>query len=419
MKATRALTLLICLFANVILIGQTMQLAWDKTYGTGGFETFHQIIQGTNGLVIAVGETTGQTNGGSDGLVVFLDYTTGNEIFKKNYGGKNNDVIYGVTQTFDGHFILAGSTESKGNGKSDAWVIKIDDTGKQIWERTFGGPKNDAWKSIVTASDGKITLSGNKDKMIWSAHLEDQLLKKEKTFGLKTYKSIKGMASCSDGGVVLVGNTGKSKKRTDGDIWLTKYDKNNNLVWERFFGDKGWEEATGIVATDDGGFAVSGMTKSKGEGDLDFWLVKVSREGFQQWDKTFGGKDADMANGISQLHDGGFMLSGVTKSHRSGARQFKGFLVKTDAGGYRQWQQEYGGDKEDILQSITTLYDGNVVAGGQIQSNRPGRGKAWLVHVKEGGYNQNSLAAVKAMAKVNIDNIALNTNDKIMRPGTP
>ena len=409
------INLLILVSSASIVYAQSMQVGWDNSYGLGGKETYHQIIQSTNGLLIAVGETTGQTLGGSDGLLSIIDYSTGNQILNKPLGSKKDDGFRDVVQTFDGHFILAGYTEGKGQGKKDAWLLKIDQKGNIIWDKVFGTNENDSWEAISINQLGVITLAGHSDDEIWIAQLDGQNLSKEKKIGKGVFDSLKGMSASKENGVVLVGNTRKSKKRPSGDLWLTKFDKDNNLVWERFFGEKGWDEATGIALAKDGGYVVSGLTKSKGEGDLDMWLIKISREGFQQWDKTFGGKDADLANAVAQLPDGGFLVAGTTKSHRSGARQHKGFLVRTDAGGYRQWQQEFGGEKEDFLGTISVLYSGAVVMGGYSDSKK-GRGNCWVMSVDDETNNPNYLAGIRDIAKVNIENIKLNTDDALLRP---
>ncbi len=414
MKTLLKLSILL-ISSTGMLMGQSFQKTWDKSFGNGGKETFHQILQSTNGLLLAVGETSNQTVGGKDGLLTIIDYSNGNEIYKKPIGSKKDDALKGIVQTYDGHFILVGNTEGKGQGKKDAWVVKADQKGNIIWDKVFGTPENDSWEAVSINDLGEITLTGMSGESVWIAKLEGDKIINEKKIGKGVFESVKGMANTSENGIVIAGNTRKSKKRPSGDLWVSKFDKENNLVWERFFGEKGWDEATGIIATKDGGYLVSGLTKSKGEGGLDMWVIKISREGYQQWDKTFGGKDEDIATSIAELSDGGLLIAGTTKSHRSGARQPKGFVVRTDAGGYRQWQQEYGGDKEDYIATVNTLYDGSVILGGNSDS-QSGRGKCWVLGLQDPTNDANYLSGLKQVAKLKIDNIKLVTDDGVLRP---
>ena len=49
--------------------------------------------------------------------------------WNKTFGGKWDDVANSIIQTTDGGYMVAGSTKSKGAGKSDIWIIKLDKEG--------------------------------------------------------------------------------------------------------------------------------------------------------------------------------------------------------------------------------------------------------------------------------------------------
>src|SRR6056297_310125 len=67
----------------------------------------------------------------------------GEIIWEKTFGGEENDQGYCMIETDDGGYAITGSTESKGNGKQDLWVLKLDRDGELQWEKTFGGEEND------------------------------------------------------------------------------------------------------------------------------------------------------------------------------------------------------------------------------------------------------------------------------------
>ena len=57
----------------------------------------------------------------------------------KTFGGSGRDIANSIIQTRDGGYVVAGFTKSKGNGSGDVWVIKLDEYGNVLWDKTFGG----------------------------------------------------------------------------------------------------------------------------------------------------------------------------------------------------------------------------------------------------------------------------------------
>lgn len=407
------------LLLPTMLGAQTMTQQWEKTYGGGNGDVFHKVIQATNGYLIAVGETASKSAGGKDGYLIIADYTTGTLLTQKRFGGGNDDVFKSVIQTFDGRFLMAGYTESgggSGGGKRDGWLVMVDDRGELLWQQTYGAKGDESFEVLALSTEGSFTTAGYKDGGVWITRISEQELKWEKVIGQTEYETIGGMAVAGDGGIVMTGNTKKSAKRPAGDIWLARTSPAGEPQWERFFGEKGWEESLDLISTQDGGYALAGLTRSKGAGDLDIWVIKVSREGFQQWEKTFGGKDADLANSLVQTYDGGLMVVGGTRSHRSGARQYKGYVIKIDAGGFLQWEQSYGGESEDMLTTACLLSDGNTVVGGRTASFGGGGDDAWLFQLNDLDNRANALANSRELVTVKIGQAKLNTTDGILRP---
>ncbi len=376
----RALTIL-C-FLPIFLQAQMPNIVWNRTYGGGSEEIIHALAEAGNGYLLAVGETQSKTNGGKDGLLLMIDFSTGEPRVEKNIGGKKDDVFKSIVQTYDGHFLIAGYTESSGSGKKDAWLVKVDDEGEVIWDITFGGTKDDEFREMVILDDESIVLCGYKDDKkegdVWVVRMLGQEKIYDKTYGRKEYASLEGMSKTKDGGVVLVGNTEGSSKRRIGDIWVLKLDNNGDIGWEKFFGEKGWEEVLEVVTTRDGNFGVAGLTKSQGKGELDYWLLKISPAGFLMWENTFGGRDIDIANGLAETSDMGFLVTGKSKSYQSGARNFKNMIVKTNANGDLEWKYDFGGNKEDEGRQALVLHDGSLALAGNTESKGAGGNDAWL-----------------------------------------
>jgi hypothetical protein len=81
--------------------------------------------------------------------VIKLD-AKGNMEWDNDFGGIGWDEIYSIIQTKDGGFIAAGNAWSKGAGRGDVYVVKLDRRGYLVWSKTFGGSDYDEARSILS-----------------------------------------------------------------------------------------------------------------------------------------------------------------------------------------------------------------------------------------------------------------------------
>lgn len=82
---------------------------------------------------------------------------------QKTYGGTSYDKASAVLSISDGGYLLLGSTSSFGAGNYDILLIRVDASGKQLWQQTYGGFFNEYGEKI-SLSDGVITLEGLQQK---------------------------------------------------------------------------------------------------------------------------------------------------------------------------------------------------------------------------------------------------------------
>ena len=91
----------------------------------------------------------------------------GKLIWEKNFGGSEIDEPRGITTTNDGNFIIVGDTRSSdkdvsfNNGAADIWMLKISTDGDLIWEKTLGGSGFDAARSISKTLDNGFLIAGS------------------------------------------------------------------------------------------------------------------------------------------------------------------------------------------------------------------------------------------------------------------
>ena len=81
----------------------------------------------------------------------------GSEQWRKSYNiGSGSDVFSSIALADDG-YVVAGRTNSTGNGSYDALISKIDASGATVmWRETYGGSDYDAAYSVRAAGRGYI-----------------------------------------------------------------------------------------------------------------------------------------------------------------------------------------------------------------------------------------------------------------------
>ena len=323
---------------------------WRATLGGSADEFAHAVaLSGDGGYVIA-GETRSSGAGSQDVLLVKLD-ADGAELWTRTYGGPESDVVYAARKTSDGGYILAGKTHSFGGAtasQSEFWLIKTGADGEEEWQRSYGSSErptpragtSDVAHAVRQTQDGGYVLAGSSTgpsgsnirllrtgpdgATLWSRNLGG-------TTGTVAYDVVE----TPGGGFAVAGNADSD---SGGDALLIKTDADGNPEWTQFFGGQYNDEARSLTLTSDGGYALGGFTWSYGAGLSDFWLVKASADGEQEWQRSFGGVPRDAAHALIQTGDGGFALAGWSESF-SGVDRL--WVVKTGPTGGLQWSSAY------------------------------------------------------------------------------
>jgi hypothetical protein len=176
------------------------------------------------------------------------------------------------------------------------------------------------------------------------------------------------------------------------------------IQWQKCLGGIGEEEAGAMGLTSDGGYIMAGSTSyqsgdvSGHHGSTDAWVVKLDVSGVMEWQKCLGGSGWEGATSIQQTTDGGYLMVGSTNSTNGNVSGFHGgfsdaWVVKLDAAGEIEWQRCLGGSFTDEGSSVLERSDGGYVVacttasndGDLSESNPDGGGRAWVVGLDESG----------------------------------
>ena len=207
---------------------------------------------------------------------------SGEIIWDVNFGKYYNDMGYAIKETSDGGFIVVGYTDIYSKEYTYMWLVRLDSNGKFLWEKTIDYDGFSIATDVITHDDGSFTIGGQTD-------------------------------SLKNGGL---------------DFWAIKTDFIGNIIWSNIYRSSSsntWK----LVPESDGGFSALGTTTHMNQRKEDFLLIHCDINGRVIWSQTYGGSNFEIGGKLINLgNDGGYGLTGTTKSYGNGITYF--FLVVTD-----------------------------------------------------------------------------------------
>jgi len=129
---------------------------------------------------------------------------------------------------------------------------------------------------------------------------------------------------------------GTLQETSNNDIFIMKTDTAGKVLWKQSYPASGYEYGAAMVQSADGGYAITGITNSKGFGNDDVYLLKTNAVGEKTWDSYFGGDNVDQGFGLVQNANQEYFLSGFSNTGGSFI-----FLNKTDNAGQQIWVKNY------------------------------------------------------------------------------
>ncbi len=155
-----------------VKVSATGTMEWQKSFGGSGIDIGYSVVKSDDGGYLIAGDTRSSDGdisnlkGSADFWVVKIN-ATGGLVWEKTYGGTDFESARSISKTADGNYIVSGSSKSTDGdltnnyGQNDYWLIKINNNGTLLWEKSFGGSNLDFAFDAKETPDGKLVIIGN------------------------------------------------------------------------------------------------------------------------------------------------------------------------------------------------------------------------------------------------------------------
>lgn len=294
-------------------------MVWQKSYDDSQSADLLKSLQETSDKgFVAAGQA--RTAADFDILILKLD-SSGDIMWQKTYDeSESDDTVDSVQETSDGGFIVCGATQSFGDMPSGAWIFKLDENGEVVWQKTYGGKSLNA-SSILETVDGDFIVTGSVKREAENAG-RDYLVMKLDNRGDVIWqyaydsghqsKWANAVKETSDGGFIVAGKIDLLNENGT-DASLFKLDSMGNLIWQKTYGDYGFDLFSDLQITSDGKIIVTGRTGAMKNNQGMSWILKLDGSGNIIWQKVENGDPVHLTyNAIEETSDGGFIVVGDT-----------------------------------------------------------------------------------------------------------
>jgi hypothetical protein len=274
--------------AMVAKLDSAGAMVWQQIYAEEGYVLSSLELTADGGFV-AVGYQPIAVSGRANGMVLKVD-SAGAATWRKRLGDTIDDKSYvnSVRQTADGGYVVAATLSAPGTEGWDAWVLKLDRTGSVTWQKTYGGPGQDWVADMQTTTDGGLVLGGSTDSYgsgendFWILKLDASgTIVWQKTYGGPRNDRVASIRLTTDGGYIVAGST-HSFGAGGVDALVMKLDAEGGIIWQWTYGG-GFDDIVQVVQRAlDGGYIVAGtagLPDATGPYSTNAWLLKLDSEG--------------------------------------------------------------------------------------------------------------------------------------------
>ncbi len=351
-------------------------MAWSSLIGGSEEEEIYDITELPNGYIAGVGFSTSKWIKGEDQYYFILD-PDGKKIVERHYGSLFQDRAFGLTSTYDGHFILCGYVNTILLPKRlSPNIRKIDRSGDLIWSKIESGTTG-SYQDLVELTPNNIMVIGEEDgKASVFGYIRDSLHWKKKIPGMDL--KLRAIYAVSDSTFLIAGQT-----TSDQLLWYALYDHHGKQIWAKR-GVKNYGIGLSIAKENDQEYWIGGSYYDPRKRE-DAYLVKINiTNGNPISRMNFGDRYDDVFSSLIYHPSGRIYIAGKTYSHiRAGARRSKAWLLEIDPVTGKQVGAPWiwGGRQNNAVTSLQFSGSGSLLLGAWTASGEAEKKDGWVMKI--------------------------------------
>jgi hypothetical protein len=334
---------------------------WMRTFEGPNYGAFFDVVLTQDGNILAVGATNYLHFPPYSGDVLLMKLTLqGDVLWERTWGGDGYEQAWSVAPAGNGGYYVFGETDSYGAGGRDFLLLKITEEGTEDWFKTYGGSRREWPFGMLQLSNADLLIYGFTEPLAGSGRNQYAIRVRPNGDVIWEYvgesigeEFVLDALETAEGDLVLVVGVEEDGK-------LVELDADGNVQWTNRYELAGWQFASQIAPTDDGGFLLAGFSMSNGSRQqADTWLVRCNSAGELEWETSFGDSAFDdYANSLIRLNDGTYLIGAIGNGM---------LLSRVDEDGNVLWRRSLVGQTVYGAMALIELEEGGFIVAGLIQ----------------------------------------------------
>lgn len=388
---------LLVLLINIMLIpiniyAEELKLEWQTIWEGSGVANDFGISLENEDIIVSSTATNveGLINDSNEDVLIKRYDKTGKLLWQTKWGGNGREIFKSMLRVENNNFIAVGCSNStdiegldihnKNSSYCDAIIVKYNQNGELIWEKSIGGQLDDELISAIHTNDGGYVVAGtsssndidglinygSKDVIILKYDSNGTLLWK-KTWGSTLTDNFQNIILTKDNYIILVVN----------GTTLVKYNQDGDIMWQKELTEDSENVYSSISITPENDIIAAGRFRNidgieNRDNSSDAIIIKYDQKGNVLWYKTWGGNNYENIHSMSLTKEGDIIvvgnynssdIDGMPKESEQGA-----MILKYNKNGELLWQKSYNHSSIQQFDSVKITQNEDIIIGGSFST---------------------------------------------------